>query len=234
MTTPMTQTARTAGGYGDGTDVRPVEDYECCLRPSPGWLDISLATLTMVEVRELAADLVQEFDASRLTPEARQALERKITDLAYTARWEDVPYAAAYFDADGTHRASLEVEVYGPGNSDHDHLASQFLLRDRKWQPIAEPTVESYTHALGPALRVHRWLTKRERLLRTSRIYKEVVMHALQPEVNEDLIAVVGYCHSLATSHRFVSDVDAMAASLTLSPYDGRRRGGDAGTESDD
>ncbi|MFI8877969.1 hypothetical protein [Streptomyces sp. NPDC055243] len=210
----MERENREAAGISPG----PGGDYVVDFDFGGDWLPLTLHEGTRAEARQMAANLVAEFNPLRLGVN-KNSLQEELEQRALTAfKSEPVLTTVAYTEG-GSLLADLSVFAYGEDDVQRPS-PQEYLPQLLEW-PYAklqgEPQVSTVQLPLGPALRVQAVLAEKRRFGWGKKL-SESLQYGVWPDGQEEILVVEARWLNFERTDELTELVDRLVPTMRLVP----------------
>ncbi|MFK4067625.1 hypothetical protein [Streptomyces sp. NPDC029674] len=196
----------------------PEDDYVVDFDFEGDWLGLTLHEGTRAEARQIAADLVEQFDASRLGV-SKAALQQDLEDRALTAFESGPVLASVMYTVGGIVMADLAVYAYGEDGVQRPS-PQEYLPRLTKWtytEVDGQPQVSDVRLPIGEAVRVQAALAERRRFW-WGKKRSFSLRYGVWPDGTEEILVVeAGWLQSFRTDE-LTQLVDRLMTTMRLLP----------------
>ncbi|MEU6826253.1 hypothetical protein ABZ921_37045 [Streptomyces atriruber] len=210
----MEQEQQNSDGFSPGPDDDFVVEFDF----AGGWLGLTLHEGTRAEARQVAADLVEQFNPLHLSV-GKAALQQELEEHALSV-FESGPLltAVAYTDS-GVFLADMSVLAYGedgvtrPSPEEYQHMLLKWSYAEVK----GDAEITEVELPIGPAVRVQAVLVEKRRFGWGKKL-SECVRYWVWPTGNEAILLVEARWLNFERTDELTDLVDRVMPSMRLVP----------------
>ncbi|MFJ2773600.1 hypothetical protein [Streptomyces sp. NPDC087300] len=210
----MVQENSVSSGSAPGPD----DDFLVDLEFDDGWLGLTLHEGTRVEARQMAVNLVAQFDPLRLGV-SKAALQQELEEHALTAFESGPLLTAVAYTEGGIFLADLSVLAYGeegvPRPSPEEYR--QMLVRWSYADVKGAPQITDVELPIGPAVRVQAVLAEKRRFGWGKKL-SECLRYWVWPTGHEEILLAEARWLNFERTDELTDLVDRLMPTMRLLP----------------
>ncbi|MEU7584372.1 hypothetical protein AB0B50_43095 [Streptomyces sp. NPDC041068] len=196
----------------------PEEDYLVDFDLNGDWLDLTLHKGTQAEARQLAMNLVEQFNPLSLDG-GKAALQQELERRALTAYESGPLLAVAAYTTGGAFLADLSVLAYGeddvprPSPEEYRHMLLKWSYAEVK----GEAKVTDVELPIGPAVRVQAVLAEKRRFGWGKKL-SECLRYWVWPDGMEEIVLVEARWLNFERADELTELVDRLMPTMRFLP----------------
>ncbi|WP_223776102.1 hypothetical protein [Streptomyces sp. 135] len=201
-----------------GPAAGPEEDFLVDFDFDNGWLGLTLHDGTRAEARQMAANLVEQFDPLRLGV-SKAALQQELEEHALTAYESGPLLTTVAYTEGGVFLADLSVLAYGedgvtrPSPEEYQGMLLKWSYAEVK----GEPEVSNVELPIGPAVRVQAVLAEKRRFGWGKKL-SECLRYWVWPPGHEEILLVEARWLNFERTDELTDLVDRLVPTMRLLP----------------